>query len=185
MANYHQISPRTLPFFSVRAVANLRSRYPGIDILLKTWKAHIAKWRFETIAVVFRELLRVRFLAEHFLAEELHLIFPAFQDSELLKDVQDAANWTDLWKFLATWHELMVYPLEHLRRWGLTCECCAPWEPGSAKPRCIHSSRKMHLARDEYYGLQDKVSHPTTSATPPPRPLPTQQKKTQEAKHKL
>jgi hypothetical protein len=139
--------------------ARIKAAIPDITILLKSFTARLAKWRYETLFNVFFQLLKLRGLCEGELAVYIEVLFPRFQDGELLKQVRIACRWKDLWIFMDVFFENTIYKLEKGRRWGLVCACCQAdrhTEPFK-RSKCIWASRRLKEARVFFFALVDDV----------------------------
>ena len=129
-------------------VSKVKADYPAAHEKLKTFTARLAKWRYQTVCDVLGQLVVLRFLCETFLTD-IDEMFPAFQDKELLLEVQAACRWGVLWIFIATFFKFFAKPLEEARRWGLKCPCpeCEELRRAGKTPKCSKSSRRLHQAR--------------------------------------
>jgi hypothetical protein len=126
----------------------LKDEVPNISVLLKSFRGKIAKWRYETLHVVFTSLLKLRSICETHLVRITTLVGDEFADKPFLVNVQAACQWKELWSFMFVFLAKVLNPLEHARRWGLLCPCCKELRDNVAKKvRCIRSSRRLHEAR--------------------------------------
>ena len=84
-------------------------------------------------------------------------IFPSFQDGQLLKDVQEAAKWKELWSCISVFLVKVREPLEKGRRWGLVCNHpeCDELRRQHKPVKCPMASRRLKEVRDY---LRDLVS---------------------------
>ena len=117
--------------------------YPAVKGLLKSFRAKLAKWRYETSFVCFDELLPLRFLCETYLRNPENIFGAGFQDKGLLQEIKTACNFGDLWAFIAVFHKFVLTKLEHARRWGLVCLCCHELRAAGAKRRINRSLRTV------------------------------------------
>ena len=120
---------------------------PDIAKTLKSFTASFAKWRYETVFLCMSGLLGVREIVQGWLHTP-ELIFKDFQDTTILKDVAYAAKWHELWAFMSAVYKWIVNPLEHSRRWGMVCKCCAYERSLGLKMHCPRSSRRLGEASD-------------------------------------
>ena len=129
-------------------IVKLQTNYPEVKQLLKYFTAKLAKWRYETLSEVLRQLLLLRFWCETYLSE-IDEWFPAFEDQDLLQGVKHACGWTEFWILLSCLYTLLIMKLEEGRRWGLRCPCCEQLrrEDGIRRPKCPRASRRLHQAR--------------------------------------
>ena len=128
---------------------------------LQHFTATLAKWRFETMYVVMKQLLALSdFCQHHFKAS----IMGKVKDASLLNEVSAACADTGLWQWMTIVFRLLVAPLERIRRWGLTCPCHDPNLPAVA---CDRKSRKLHLVvpyiREQVSELQEACTRLTYS----------------------
>ena len=96
----------------------LGERLPNVWRLLKNSNANLAKWRYETMYVCMRALLKLRELCERLLVDIRHM-FNDFQDGALLTMVAEACSLPWLWQFMECFCNFVLTPLEYVRRWGL------------------------------------------------------------------
>ena len=126
---------------------DIQDQHPTAAKDLRSFKGSLKKWRYETIAVVFKELLRMREITERFLRNP-ERIFKNFQDSKLLVDVATAAKAGWFWIFVKVFYTRVLSKCESARRWGLVCICCQHLRrEGQMQSRCPRASRKLQLAR--------------------------------------
>ena len=93
---------------------------PNLKTLLKGFTGSFAKWRYETVPDVQSQLLRLRVLCEGFLRPEL---FANAQDQEEIRSVMEASKNAPFWRWVAVTFTEVFQRLEHLRRWGMVCDC--------------------------------------------------------------
>ena len=91
-----------------------------LDKKLVNFTAGFAKWRYETVCEVLRQLLEVREVCEMPLPRELFL-HP--QDAEEIAKVMAACREKPFWRWAAASYKKIFQDLEYLRRWGMVCEC--------------------------------------------------------------
>ena len=118
----------------------LSSKIAGVEKLLYSFTATVAKWRFETIVHTFRQLARLRYVCQH-IREEL---FANVQDRALLQDVVNACRDTFLWKFIVVTLEHVFNTTEGMRRWGMVCPCHKQErDEGQTHIQCVNNSRRL------------------------------------------
>ena len=100
--------------------SKLNNRVLGVKNPPRYFTATFAKWRYETLADVTRQLLRLRHLCEHELDPAL---FSAAQDPEFIREVFAACKDPFFWKWIKAAEKLLFRPIEELRRWGMVCDC--------------------------------------------------------------
>jgi len=134
---------------------------------LQSFTASFAKWRYETGEVVMRQLRKVRYVAEHYVTEEL---FPNFKDRATLVDVCRHCKDFELWKFISVVWTMLMQPLEGIRRWGMCCPCCH--ESRAASPnkrnRCKFAGRRLagawEFVSDRIEEFKENAKHLTEDA---------------------
>jgi len=91
-------------------------------------------------------------------------IFGNFQDRAFLQEVVAACRDAYLWQFIVLVGAHVMDPLEHVRRWGMTCAhaaCKKLRDDGAKHVTCIMNSRKLHMAWDfiqkEVHALRQKA----------------------------
>lgn len=92
---------------------------PALDSSLKSFTAGFAKWRYETVYEVERQLLRVRAVSAHLSPA----LFAHAQDQAEISSVFNACKDLAFWRWLAASFNKIFASLEYLRRWGMVCEC--------------------------------------------------------------
>lgn len=133
--------------------------YEGLAKLMKVFNARLAKWRYETCFNVFAQLLKLRDFATTVLKDNIQAWFPNFKDKDLLKEVYDCLCDVDLWVFFRVFHDIIFWPLEKARRWGLVCACCSDQRHDTGKrSKCVMASRRLHQARLYLMGVKSKLS---------------------------
>ena len=80
----------------------------------------VAKWRFEYIPRVMKDLLRYREMSERYMCQDW---FVNAQDKLFIKDVLAASADKELWVFMASAHKHVMGDCEEARRWGMVCNC--------------------------------------------------------------
>ena len=135
------------PTWRERIADALSEQFPEARLLLKSFTASLAKWRYETVDTCLGQLFVLRRLCQEFL-HDIDRMFPQFQDKELLIDVRTACRFKDLWTFIGAFYAELIHPLELARRWGLVCSCCSALRHAGAKQsKCPRSSRRIREAR--------------------------------------
>ena len=94
---------------------------PEADRSLIHFTAGFAKWRYETVFEVQRQLLRVRVVSQLLQPQ----LFARPQDQELFIQVMAACRDAPFWRFTSVSFTKIFSELEYLRRWGMVCECPA------------------------------------------------------------
>jgi len=121
----------------------------GMDTrALRSFTASFAKWRYETIADVTESLSKVRIFAETVVVPEM---FNHAQDREKVKSAIDRCRDAKLQKFISVSYRFLWKPLEHGRRWGMTCECAEHVQAridGTKLITCPRNGRKLRWAWD-------------------------------------
>ena len=129
-----------------RHIARCLRRDAAVDVdkALGSFVANLAKWRYETLHVVFGALLAVRPVAD---GRDLAILFRRddFQEPKLLDDVQRYCSAAWFWKFLAAFKKFALDPCEHGRRFGLSCRCCREL-PAHRRNKCPHAGRRLKEA---------------------------------------
>ena len=98
----------------------LRDKVPGVKKLLRFFTATFAKWRYETLDNVLKQLLPLRRICE----EEFDVaMFSQAQDPEFIRSVDKACKNKRLWRWMEAASKYLFHPLESVRRWGMVCEC--------------------------------------------------------------
>jgi len=113
----------------------------GIDSSpLQHFTASFTKWRYETVAAVSKDLVRVRPFAEGVVCMDL---FAHAQDREKVKSAVDRCKDAKLQRFTEVSHRLLWKPLEASRRWGMTCDC-----PHHVQQRIDHAKKHIRCSRN-------------------------------------
>ena len=127
----------------------LGSRYPEarLDALLRSFTAGFAKWRYETVVEVLRQLLKLRDLCENKLEPEL---FVGAQDQDEMAAFFQACKAKDFWRWAAVAHLEIYQRLERLRKWGMVCphERCEELRKASNYKKHIDCPRTMNILVD-------------------------------------
>ena len=84
--------------------------------------AGFAKWRFETISEVLRQLGLLRAVCEKSGVDRN--LFGNVQDEADLNQFVVACQDVKLWRFIVVFYQFCIKYEEGLRRWGLLCPCC-------------------------------------------------------------
>ena len=136
--------------FREHLISKLKGSVVGVEKLLKHFSAKIAKWRYETAAVVFLALNKLRELIQGSLRDVVALFDNTVQDKKELAVVQTSFRDTYLWDFISVSYNSAFEKLESSRRWGLVCSCCSPLRNsgGPKQSKCGRSSRRLHEARE-------------------------------------
>jgi len=115
--------------------------------LLDHFDASLATWRYETVWSVFGQLLKIRSISEDWV--EI-LWFQSVQDRELLQGAIRAMKDKPLWRFMAASFREVADPTEHMRRWGMICNCPEHLrqrhEDGVRHIACWRNSRRLSEA---------------------------------------
>ena len=117
--------------------------------VLRKFEASFIKWRYETMAMVIRDLNFLRALCEGHMREEL---FNDVQDKETFKKVLAACRNTNLWRWLNVPGRKVIRRCEKMRRWSMVCNCPAHIEQRRVTKRhvkCSRASRRL----DEVYDM--------------------------------
>ena len=101
---------------------------------LRHFNAGFAKWRYETVAEVLRQLSLVSFLSTDMRLE----FFASAQDMDLIHAVVAACRDLGFWRWARAAYGELFKPLESLRRWGMICECPAHVALRATKPPGFH-----------------------------------------------
>jgi hypothetical protein len=121
-----------------------KMRIDGMNLakLLKSFSAGFAKWRFETLHDVLKQLAPLRDLCEKHLTRES---FDGVQEEDNLQDFLTACKLPDLWRFIVYGLQYLIKPLEKFRRWGMLCICHEHERlSGDFSTRqCIWNSRRL------------------------------------------
>ena len=110
----------------------------GTDIdprIFEHFRATLAKWRYETICIVMRELLIFRRVCQEHISIEL---FANAQDKTFIQKVVLACKDADLWTFIAATCDRIFGFCEGHRRWGMTCTCPHHMEERAKHAESIH-----------------------------------------------
>ena len=125
-----------------------RSGDTSVDVrTVRRLNVSFAKWRYETIAAVSRELSSVRPVCQDAVRQEW---FNNMQDREFLKKFVDACADDTLWRFTTTSSAEVWSRLERARHWGMVCDCAEHrrLRHQGTFVYCVHSSRRLHQAPD-------------------------------------
>ena len=99
--------------------ASRQQNLEGTDALEHV-SASFAKWRYETITQVTKELSRMRPFGERVVRHEL---FKDPQDKSLMDSVVFHYQDKPLQAFITVTNKFIWKTLEDARRWGMTCDC--------------------------------------------------------------
>ena len=86
---------------------------------LKHFTATFAKWRYETVFEVLRQLLDYRQISARLPRE----LFARAQDQEEINTFFHACKDLPFWRWASASFGKIFSALEYLRRWGMVCEC--------------------------------------------------------------
>ena len=117
----------------------------GIDVgtRLDNFNASFAKWRYETLSVVFLDLLKLEPIVEHIDI----CLFKDAQDKQVVAEAIDGCKDKSLWAFMNLASELVIQPLEGMRHWGMVCDCHAEERASGTKHiQCAMNSRRLRKA---------------------------------------
>ena len=119
----------------------------GVEMDALTHTVHgFAKWRYETIGNVMRDLLKLRSACRHVRAEW----FQNPQDKEQLKECLAACADEELWDFMEVAHREVFAKCEGCRHWGMVCDCPEHQEKrregGVVHVPCWWNSRRLQGA---------------------------------------
>jgi len=121
----------------------------GLDLdVLKRFTANLAKWRYQTLFIVFVALDRLRQICEGEYRQEW---FANAQEKETLATVWQACSNPKLWKFICCALREVYTPIEHGRRWGMVCTCpehVAMRLAGTKHITCYYNGRRLSEAWD-------------------------------------
>ena len=121
-------------------VVNIRKR-------LKSFKASLKKWRYETVYRVLHDNYELRDIVETYLVH-VERIIQSSQDPALIVDIRTVAKWKEFWILIEVFLPNVTHRCEMSRRWGLVCSCCRQARHDSPKrAMCPRSSRRLGEAR--------------------------------------
>ena len=86
---------------------------------LRHFSAGFAKWRYETVAEVLRQLVGLLEVCAMLRYE----MFAGAQDLEFIRDVLKACADQGFWRWAKASSREVFTPLESMRRWGMICDC--------------------------------------------------------------
>ena len=93
----------------------------NVENLCKSFTAGFAKWRYETVVQVLKQLTRRRAICQEHL-KRAHVMFPKAEDQELVSSVCRACSDVPFWKWCAVALDEVFDELEQLRTWGMVCD---------------------------------------------------------------
>jgi len=96
---------------------------------LKHFTATFAKWRYETVFEVLRQLLDYRQISARLPRE----LFARAQDQEEVSAFFRTCKDLPFWRWASVSFRKIFSSLEYLRRWGMVCECPAHKEQRKGK----------------------------------------------------
>ena len=113
----------------------------NLPVLLKSFTAGFAKWRYETLVDVMTQLMALRELCESHMRKEY---FGGLRDQENLQVVLEACAHKAFWRWIVATRTLLMFPLESFRRWSMVCPCHEEErKAGTFKGPCVHDSRRL------------------------------------------
>ena len=127
----------------------------GIKQKLKSFTAGFAKWRYETMYDVQRQLKELRVLCESYMRREL---LGQVEDEGLLNGVLDACRDSSFWRWLVAAYTFLMKPLEELRRWGMVCPCCEAERVEKGGPVQCPRNAKGRRLREAYAHIKATVA---------------------------
>ena len=134
-----------------KAIRRAHPNHPTIDIekMFISFRASLAKWRFETLYVVLYDVNRIRpWCTSTAMRPQL---FGSCKDKELMKDVMSACGKAWLWPWVAAALKHVISELEGQRRWGLICDCCMDLRAaGQRHIQCPEAGRSCHKTGHAY-----------------------------------
>lgn len=92
---------------------------PEEDRSMISFTAGFAKWRYETVFEVLRQLNGVRAVS----AKVQPVLFPRAQDREEMGSFFVACRDAAFWRWASASFRHIFRELEYLRRWGMVCDC--------------------------------------------------------------
>ena len=122
-----------------------RVRIPGVDMkaLMKTLTASFAKWRYETLAHCFEQLQPLRLLCQQYMTGD---VFGNVQELDTLLTFLAACADPLFWAWIECGHKFLFGVLEHLRRWGLVCDCHRQERQARKRFTCAKLGRRLRDA---------------------------------------
>jgi hypothetical protein len=113
--------------------------------LLRSFTANFAKWRFETLFDVLRQLSPLRVISGHIKRTN----FDGVQSEEEMTSFMQACQHGPLWNFIQHCFDFLIKPLEQFRRWGLLCPCHEQERRDGSKGfrHCVWNSRRLRYAK--------------------------------------
>ena len=115
--------------------------------LLDRFNATLAKWRYESLFLVFRALSLLRWICQHEFRQEW---FANTQEKETLAGTWVACQDKQLWTYIDVSFREVYKPLERQRRWGMVCTC--PEHVQMRRERksvsCFRNSQRLDEAFD-------------------------------------
>ena len=122
---------------------------------LKTFTAKLAKWRYETLYEVARQLLILRPFCENHMQRQM---LGQVEDESLLAHVIATCRDPSFWRWLEACFQYVLMPLEKLRRWSTVCQCHEEERrtlPRSSWSKCFQNGRRL---REAYQRVKDEVN---------------------------
>ena len=141
-------------------VRELGPTCPHLKHDLKGFTAGFAKWRYETVVEVLRQLLRHRDLCQNKMKASM---FSNAQDQEEMKGVFKACQNREFWHWAAVVHPQIFERIEKLRQWGMVCdhpECeelrrASNYRKHIQCPRTKISLTKIRKMNDTIFNVSD------------------------------
>lgn len=135
----------------------------NVSKTLENFTAGFAKWRFETIYDVLRQLLGLRLVAEQLDRSYFEGVADEGDLRDFLKYCRDAEHW----RWMAVWYKNVIMPLEKLRRWGLLCPCHEPERLAGdfSTKHCMWNSRRLREVPNKIDTVCRHSRHVATNLT--------------------
>lgn len=134
----------------------------GIECkVLDSFSAGFAKWRWQTIYTVLRQIRRLSDLCQnHFDAS----LWKNVQDQRHLHTVEGCCNDRSFWVWVEVFYTIAEV-LEEARVWGCVCRCHEAELLGGATLECKMKSRRLHEAGPRVQGLAKNMLQKATMMT--------------------
>ena len=100
-------------------IARRMPHIENISMLTRSFTAGFAKWRYETVVSVLKQLNRRRVVCEEHLSPAL---FAHAEDQEMIASVFRACRDKPFWRWAAAALEKVFQDLEWLRQWAMVCD---------------------------------------------------------------
>ena len=125
-----------------------RLHIDGVDLdVLDHFSVSMAKWRYETIAIVTWFLQRLRPVMQHVRPEW----FQNTQERQVIHDLFEGARDESFWRFVSVSEREVWSKAESDRHWGMTCPCerhIADRIAGAKHIECVFNGRKLPLVTE-------------------------------------